>query len=301
MNKKSKKNEKSIKRQNKLKTKSNSTFVSKMESIKNETKNENKNENNIKNEINNVDKQIRVSDNDIYLTNNSEDNYKLLNQLKKDFFEENKLEELKDEELVDLYKKGFKEALDVLIKRYKNVILSKSLLFYVSYGEERDDILQEAYLGFLSAIKDFDKNKGSFYAFANVCIQRHIYTFIKALNRNKHKILKGAVSLESSLNKDQEFAERRLEEYLVHSKISSNIPSMSSYLSSDEIASINFDYKNKQEKILKKLTPIEKEILKYRSLGLSYKEISNKIGKSIKSVDNAIQRIKRKLKIILQD
>jgi RNA polymerase sporulation-specific sigma factor len=292
MNKKSKKNEKTtIEKKNKIKIESNYTDKLKIKAIENKT--------NIENEINSVDKQIEESNNNAYLTNDLED--KLLNQIKQDFFEENKLKDLKDEELVELYKKGFKEALDILIKRYKNVILSKSLLFYISNPQERDDILQEAYLGFLSAITDFDKNKGSFYSFASVCIQRHIYTYIKALNRNKHKILKGAFSLESTLNKDQEFAERRLEEYLEHSKISSNIPSISSYLSSDEIASVNFDYKDKREKILKKLTPIEKEILKYRSLGYSYKEIADKIGKSIKSVDNAIQRIKRKVKLILQD
>ncbi len=291
MNKKSKKKEKTIEKQNEIKIESDYTDKLNMKAIENKT--------NIENEINSVDKQIEESNNNAYLTNDSED--KLLNQIKQDFFEENKLKDLKDEELVELYKKGFKEALDILIKRYKNVILSKSLLFYISNAQERDDILQEAYLGFLIAIRDFDRNKGSFYAFANVCIQRHIYTYIKALNRNKHKILKGAVSLESTLSKDQEFAERRLEEYLEHSKISSNIPSISSYLSSDEIASVNFDYKDKREKILKKLTPTEKEILKYRSLGYSYKEIANKIGKSIKSVDNAIQRIKRKVKLILQD
>jgi RNA polymerase sporulation-specific sigma factor len=291
MNKKSKKKEKTIKKQNKIKTESSYISESKIKSIKDKIS--------IGNEINNVDKQVEGSNNNAYLMNDSED--KLLNQIKRDFFEENNLKDLKDEELVDLYKKGFKEALDVLIKRYKNVILSKSLLFYISNAQERDDILQEAYLGFLSAIRDFDRNKGSFYAFASVCIQRHIYTYIKALNRNKHKILKGAFSLESTLNMEQDFIERRLEEYLGHSKISSNIPSISSYLSSDEIVSVNFDYKDKREKILKKLTPIEKEILKYRSLGYSYKEIANKIGKSIKSVDNAIQRIKRKVKVMLLD
>ncbi|MGB9638197.1 MAG: sigma-70 family RNA polymerase sigma factor [bacterium] len=225
----------------------------------------------------------------------------LLTKVKTDFFEESNLDKLTDEELVDLYKKGIKETLEILIKRYKNVILSKTLLFYLADGQEREDLLQEAYLGFLSAIKDFNKNKGSFYTFANVCIQRHIYTFVKSLNRNKNKILKGAVSLESTISKDQEFVDRRLEEYLMHSKISSNIPSANIYLSSDEIASVNLDYKEKREKIFKKLTPIEREILKYRSLGYSYKDIANKIGKSIKSVDNALQRIKRKVKLILED
>ena len=76
---------------------------------------------------------------------------------------------------------------------------------------------------------------------------------------------------------------------------------MISYLPSDEIASINLDLKYKREKIFKKLTDIEKEILKYRTLGYSYKEIASKIGKSIKSVDNALQRIKKKVKMILQD
>lgn len=225
----------------------------------------------------------------------------LVNKVKSDFFEESNLDKLPDEELVDLYKKGAKEALETMIKRYKNLILSKTLLFYLADGQEREDLLQEAYLGFLSAIRDFNKNKGNFYTFANVCIQRHIYTFVKSLNRNKHKILKGAVSLESTINKDQEFADRRLEEYLIHSKVSSNIPSVNIYLPSEEIASVNLDYKEKREKIFKILTPIEREILKYRSLGYSYKDIANKIGKSVKSVDNALQRIKRKVKLILQD
>ena len=218
-----------------------------------------------------------------------------------DFFSGSNLEKLRDEELVSLYKKGVNEALDILIKRYKNVILSKILLFYLPAGEERDDLIQEAYMGFLSAIRDFDENKGNFYSFAGLCIQRHIYTFIKSLNRNKNKILKGAVSLESTFGKDHDLSERKLEEYLTHTKISSDIPSAISYLPSDEVVAINLDYKEKREKIMRKLTLTEKEILKYRALGYSYKEIAKLTGKSVKSVDNALQRIKKKVKLILEE
>ncbi|MEN3015646.1 MAG: sigma-70 family RNA polymerase sigma factor [bacterium] len=211
-------------------------------------------------------------------------------------FSANQLEQQKDEELVELAKQGNLEAKKILIQRYSKFLFSKVIPFYIP-GGEREDIIQEAYIGFLKAIEDFDKNKGSFFNFVNICVQRQITTAIKSSNRNKSKVLRNPISLESSIF-DEDSGEKSLYDYIMPSKIIQG-----SYQEiSIEDAIIDFIEKNQiKETLLSRLTPKEKEILKLRSQGLTYQEIANKMNISSKSVDNALQRIRKKIKNLIDN
>lgn len=211
-------------------------------------------------------------------------------------FNNNELENLSDEELVDLAKQGNKEAMKVLIKKYSKFLFSKVIPFYIP-GAEREDIVQEAYIGFLKAIQDFDKNKGNFFNFVNLCVQRQITTAIKSSNRNKSKILKNPISLESNIF-DEGATEKNLYDYIIPSKIISG----SYQEESIEDNIIDFIEKSKiKESLFSKLTSREKEILKLKSQGFTYNEIAKKMGISPKSVDNALQRIRKKVKSIVDN
>ena len=207
----------------------------------------------------------------------------------------NELENLKDEELIDLAKSGNKEATKILIKRYSKFLFSKVIPFYIP-GGEKEDIIQEAYIGFLKAIKDFDKTKGNFLKFANICVQRQITTAIKMSNRNKTKVLKNPISLEQNIF-DDDSSEKSLYNYISPSKI---IQGSNEEISIED-SIIDFMEKNRiKENLFSKLTAREKEILNYRAQGLSYSEIAKKTNLTVKSVDNTIQRIKKKIKSLIE-
>lgn len=206
-------------------------------------------------------------------------------------FSNDKLEKLLDEELVDIAREGNKEAIKVLVQRYSKFLFSKVIPFYLP-GAEREDIIQEAYIGFLKAIQDFDKSKGNFFNFANLCVQRQITTAIKLSNRNKSKVLKNPISLESNIF-DEELGDKSLYDYISPNKIIQGTYQENSI----EDTIIDFMEKNRiKENLVSKLTSKEKEILKLRAQGFTYMEIAKKINSSAKSVDNAIQRIKKKIK-----
>lgn len=206
-------------------------------------------------------------------------------------FSNDKLEKLLDEELVDIAREGNNEAIKVLVQRYSKFLFSKVIPFYLP-GAEREDIIQEAYIGFLKAIQDFDKSKGNFFNFANLCVQRQITTAIKSSNRNKSKVLKNPISLESNIF-DEELGDKSLYDYISPNKIIQG----AYHENSIEDTIIDFMEKNRiKENLVSKLTSKEKEILKLRAQGFTYMEIAKKINSSAKSVDNAIQRIKKKIK-----
>lgn len=211
-------------------------------------------------------------------------------------FSNDDLDKLSDEDLVELFKAGNKEVIKVLIQRYSKFLFSKVIPFYIP-GGEREDIIQEAYIGFLKAIEDFDKTKGSFFNFVNICVQRQITTAIKSSNRNKSKILKNPISLESNIF-DEESGEKTLYDYISPSRIIQGYYQESSI----EDAIIDFIERNRiKETLLSKLTPKEKEILKLRSQGLTYSEIGKRINSTPKAVDNTIQRIKKKIKNLIDN
>lgn len=190
-----------------------------------------------------------------------------------------------DEQLIKLEKKHDEVAADVLIERYRDIVNAKVSKYYIA-GAERDDIIQEGLIGLFKAIKNFDETKQkSFKSFANLCVERQIITAIKGSNRQKHMPLNSYVSLTDN---SYENSEGDVESQLLD-VISSND-------TEDPLETVtkNEYYDNVKTTINKSLSNFEKEVLNRYIEGESYIQIAKSLNSPVKSVDNAIQRIRRK-------
>lgn len=188
-----------------------------------------------------------------------------------------------DEELVQLAKAGDEGSEEFLIRKYKDVVKGKANLYYI-VGADREDLMQEGMIGIFKAIKSFENNKqASFYTFANLCINRQIITAIKAAGRLKHLPLNSSISLSNPMegdDNDQTIGE------LLSSDSESDPEAM--LLLKETLQVIE----GKNQKILSNL---EVQVMAEYMYGKSYLEIGEVIGKSPKAVDNAVQRIRKKL------
>lgn len=202
---------------------------------------------------------------------------------------EKKLEELSDERLVELSQNGDDAALETILSRYKNLVYSKSKPYFLA-GAENDDIIQEGFIGLYKAVKDFNPERFPFFkVFAGVCVTRHIITAVKAAARKKHFPLNSYVSLDK--NTYDEDGDTTLLDVIAFNKL-------------QDPEAILIDRENvdgMEYKINKALSKLELEVLVCYLKEMSYSEIANELGKDVKSVDNAIQRIKKKLEIALRD
>jgi RNA polymerase sporulation-specific sigma factor len=193
-----------------------------------------------------------------------------------------------DDELVQLSKEGNLQAAEVLLQRYKNLVLAKSRAYFL-IGAEPDDIIQEGMIGLYKAIRSYSPEKSpSFRMFAEICIVRQILSAIKAANRHKHQPLNSYVSLNKPIYVDG--AEKDLMDFLSKEQISNP----------EEIYLLNEKFDEIQKKASQRLSPFERSVLQLYLEGLSYHEIADALQKPVKSVDNAIQRIKKKLIEIMQ-
>lgn len=188
----------------------------------------------------------------------------------------------RDEELAELANKGDSYAEETLIRKYKDVVRGKANLYYI-VGGDREDLMQEGMIGIFKAIKSFDSQKqASFYTFANLCINRQIISAIKMAGRLKHLPLNNSVSLSDLEEGDDAEA---MGEWL----LSDSGTDPEALLLLKEMLQM---IEGKDQKILSKL---EVQVLSEYMLGKSYAEIAASVGKSQKSVDNAVQRIRKKL------
>lgn len=195
-----------------------------------------------------------------------------------DMAEKESLYRLSDEEIVRIAQRGDKDALDHIIARYRNYVYSKANTYFL-VGAEREDVAQEGFIGLYKAIKDYDDFCGSsFKHFASLCISRQIITAIKAATRKKHMPLNSYVSLDGEDNEPEE----------VSLVISESENPENIIISQEEMESIEF-------KINRTLSKMEMQVLMYYTGGMSYEEIAAALKKPVKSVDNALQRIKKKL------
>lgn len=190
-----------------------------------------------------------------------------------------------DEQLVELEKSKDEIAANVIINRYMNIVNSKVAKYYIS-GGEKDDLVQEGLIGLFKAIKGFDKNKqNSFKTFANLCIERQIITAIKSSNRQKQIPLNSYISLNNTnYNNEDGEEENQLVEIL------------NSNLVEDPLDTItkNEYYNNVKLTINNSLSDFEKKVLNKFVDGQSYVQIAKSLNSPVKSVDNAIQRIRKK-------
>lgn len=199
------------------------------------------------------------------------------------------LENLRDEELVRLAQQQDGAAMECLLNRYKNFVRTKARSYFL-IGADHEDIVQEGMIGLYKAIRDYREEKlKSFRAFAELCITRQIITAIKTATRQKHIPLNNYVSLNRPIY--EEDSDRTLLDV-----ITEDAPT------NPEEMLINRENLTVIEgRIGEILSDLEKEVLTRYIEGKSYQEISDEMGRHVKSIDNALQRIKRKLLRYLEE
>ena len=196
-----------------------------------------------------------------------------------------KYEGLTDEELIVLFRDGDQEAMEKLLNKYKEMVLRKAKSMY-TLGGDSDDLIQEGMLGLFKAVRDYDCGRdASFRTFAQLCVTRQLYTAVKASSRKKHLPLNTAISLSRPVREDGEEDEEFLD--CLEADASSN-PEV--YLIGQE------EMERLEEKIEKELSPFEKQVLELHLTGMGYVEIAHVLNRDEKSTDNALQRIRTKLR-----
>ena len=198
------------------------------------------------------------------------------------------LEHLTDEELVSLAKEGDTMALEYLISKYKNFVRSKARTYFL-IGADREDIIQEGMIGLYKAIRDYRYDRqASFRAFAEICVTRQIITAIKTATRQKHMPLNSYVSLNKPVYEEE--SERTLSDVLTQGKAGNP----------EELFIDQEDYLDIESTMQRILSPLEQEVVNLYLEGKSYIEIAQHLNRQVKSVDNALQRVKRKLEQYLE-
>lgn len=199
------------------------------------------------------------------------------------------LTECPDEELVDRYRSGTPEAMEILLERYRNFARMKARSYFL-VGADKDDIIQEGMIGLYKAIRDFsDDKQASFRAFAEICITRQIITAIKTATRQKHIPLNQYVSLSKPIAGDDD-PDRVLMDILRSPQVSDPADMV---ISSEELQGIKLAF-------AEILSDFEAEVLHLYVEGKSYQEIGALLDRHVKSIDNALQRIKRKIELHLK-
>ncbi len=194
----------------------------------------------------------------------------------------NKYNDVSDEELIEKTRLGDLEAQNYLLEKYRNLVTMKANKFFL-IGAESDDMLQEGMIGLFKAIQSFNLEKNnSFKSFANLCIERQLITAIKTSNRQKHIPLNYSFSLNKSAFDEDE--DTSLMEILDSKYVEDPLDTITKKEYFDTI----------ENKINQNLSFFEKKVLKSYIQGESYIDIANKLNSPVKSVDNAIQRIRKK-------
>ncbi|MCI6189273.1 MAG: RNA polymerase sporulation sigma factor SigH [Clostridium sp.] len=202
-----------------------------------------------------------------------------------DYSDENYIEfkDKSDEEVVSEAQNGNNRAQEYLIAKYENFVKSKAKSYFL-IGADKEDIYQEGMIGFYKAIRDFKIDKfTSFKAFAEICVTRQIITAIKTATRQKHIPLNTYVSLNKPIYEDE--SDRTLIDVL--SSVAISDP--------EELIISQEQLKFIEEEIGKVLSELELEVLTSYLDGKSYQEIASDLDRHEKSIDNALQRVKRKL------
>ena len=192
-------------------------------------------------------------------------------------------DDMKDEDLIEIIKSGDQYALNYLINRYKELVNIKVSKYYI-IGAEKDDIVQEGLIGLFKAIKCYkpDQNN-SFKTFANMCIERQLITAIKTSNRQKHMPLNSYLSLNMAAY-DDESEDTEVMEIFNAAQVEDPL---------DTITKKEY-YTSVENAIDKTLSDFERQVLNRYINGESYIEIAQKLDAPVKSIDNAIQRIRKK-------
>jgi RNA polymerase sporulation-specific sigma factor len=194
-----------------------------------------------------------------------------------------------DEALVEAILSGDSEAMDFLMNKYKNLVRSRARTLFL-VGADKEDLIQEGMIGLYKAIRDYRLDKeASFYTFANLCVERQIYTAVNRSNRKKHSPLNGYVPIFGLHGTEYEQEELYADVYSEEHRNPEEL-----YIHQENIRYI------KQE-LERKLSEFEMEVLQLYVQGEEYQEIALRLDKTPKAIDNALQRIKGKANRILQE
>ena len=194
--------------------------------------------------------------------------------------------ELSDDALVARYRLGDVEALDAILERYRRFVRSKARGYFL-VGADFDDIEQEGMIGLYKAVRDFrDDRQASFRAFAELCITRQIITAIKTATRQKHQPLNQYVSI-SGVRGTDDPSERSVERLLDDHNVADPADEV---VSGERMGAM-------RDSMGQLLSGLEVDVLRLYVEGRSYQEIGEELGRHVKSIDNALQRIKRKLEV----
>ncbi|WP_050182423.1 RNA polymerase sporulation sigma factor SigH [Domibacillus robiginosus] len=195
---------------------------------------------------------------------------------------------LSDEQLVELVHKGNSDALDFVIHKYRNFVRAKARSYFL-IGADKEDIVQEGMIGLYKAVRDYKGDKlSTFRAFAELCITRQIITAIKTATRQKHIPLNSYVSLDKPIYDEE--SDRTLMDVLTGTKASDP---QELIINREQFSSI-------EGKVNELLSDLERQVLALYLDGRSYQEISEQLNRHVKSIDNALQRVKRKLERYLE-
>ncbi|WP_153738473.1 RNA polymerase sporulation sigma factor SigH [Aquibacillus halophilus] len=195
---------------------------------------------------------------------------------------------LEDDELIELVHCGHSQALDYLITKYRNFVRAKARTYFL-IGADREDIVQEGMIGLYKAIRDFKGDKlSSFKAFAELCVTRQIITAIKTATRQKHIPLNSYVSLDKPIYDEE--SDRTLLDVIAGSRT----------IDPQELIVNREKFDDMEGKMSELLSDLERQVLSLYLDGQSYQEISVELRRHVKSIDNALQRVKRKLERYLE-
>ena len=204
---------------------------------------------------------------------------------KKDvFFTTSKYQNLTDEQIISEIKNGDEEALSYILEKYKDLVNVKVSKYFI-IGAEKEDTVQEGMIGLFKAIKNYNAEKqNSFKSFANICIERQLITAIKTSNRQKHQPLNSYLSLNTAAyeNNDDDSVE------LLETFNSKTIEDPLETIMKQE------QYNEVETAVNKNLSKFEQKVLSRFLNGESYTVIAKKLNTPVKSIDNAIQRIRKK-------
>ena len=197
------------------------------------------------------------------------------------------MKNLTHEDLARLAQEGDNSALEYLINTYKNIVRLRARKFFL-IGGDYEDLIQEGTIGLFKAIRDYNPEKNtSFTTFAELCIRRQLYTAIKSANRKKHLLLNDSLSLDFPVEEND-------------NKNLSDIYADQSIMSPDEIMESEEKLNEINKIIDTMLSPLEKTVIEMYLDGKNYREIAKIINKEDKSVDNALNRAKNKLRNALK-
>lgn len=191
-----------------------------------------------------------------------------------------------DEELLIRLRDGEEAVTDYIMNKYKNLVRKKARSMYI-LGADSDDLIQEGMIGLFKAVRDYDSGRdASFATFADLCVSRQMYTAVQASRRQKHIPLNTYISLNGSADGEHEGEEEELINRLA-----------AQFGQSPEEVVIDKENVDQLEKTIEKeLSSFEKQVLDLYLTGMGYQQIAKVLGKDDKSTDNALQRLKNKLK-----